>query len=130
MSIKVIRKKDIATLQVMEDLISNPRHPEDLRKALQELLDSGPTNVIIDLQKVQMVNQSSWGVIASFAKSFRQHGKDIKLVGLQPRLKEHFDQLLHLSDVLEAYQTEEEAMASFSQAVSRIERNLLWNLKS
>jgi anti-anti-sigma regulatory factor len=124
-----IRQKDHATvLDLTEDLIS-PQQAEDLKDMLQKLLQGSPRNAIINFSRVHVVNQKSWGHLAHCVRDFRHEGRDIKLVGLNPKLKEHFDRVLHLSEVLETYATEDEALASFTDNVSKVERNILWKLK-
>jgi anti-anti-sigma regulatory factor len=129
MTIEIRETAQATILDIMENLISSPHHPEELRKVLAGLLRSGPPNVIINFSRIQMVNGDSWGVIVRFARDFRHHDRDIKLVGLTPGLQAHFG-LLHFSEVLETYPTEEEAFASFTNRVSRVERNILWKMKT
>lgn len=128
MSIEIRETESFTALDLQEDLISSPSHPEELRKVLEGLLQApaGPPHVLINFSRIQMVNVHSWGVIARYAREFRHRHRDIKLVGLNARLQAHFAQLLHLSEVLETYATEEEALANLAPPVSRVERNILW----
>jgi len=122
------RETDRAVLvDLTEDPIT-PQQAEEVKKALDELLQRGPSNVIINLSQVKLVNNRTWGIIAAFAKALRPEGKDVKLAGLDPLLEKDLD-CIRLSSVLESYATEEDALASFTSNVSQVERNVLFKLK-
>jgi anti-anti-sigma regulatory factor len=95
---------------------------------LDKTLEQGPANVVVNLSQVKLVNNRTWGIIARFARKLRPRGKDIKLAGLDPLLDKDF-KTIKLSDVLESYSTEDDALASFTDSVSQVERNLLFKLK-
>jgi anti-anti-sigma factor len=114
-------------LNLTEDPIT-PQHAEEVKKALEKTREKGPSNVVVNLSQVKLVNNRTWGIIADFARTLRPKGKDIKLAGLNPLLNKDF-KTIKLSDVLESYSTEEDALASFTDSVSQVERNLLFKLK-
>lgn len=124
-----VRETDQATVLELSESLISPQDAVDLEDALQAIMEDGPKNIVVNLDGVEMVNQKSWGTLAKFARSLRPEGKDIKLVGLNSRLQGHFDRLLHLSEVMETYPTEEDAFASFTDNISHVERNILWGLK-
>jgi anti-anti-sigma factor len=114
-------------LNLTEDPIT-PKHAEEVERALDKTLEQGPANVVVNLSQVKLVNNRTWGIIARFARKLRPRGKDIKLAGLDPLLDKDF-KTIKLSDVLESYSTEDDALASFTDSVSHVERNLLFKLK-
>jgi len=127
MSIGTRETEHAVLVDLTEDPIT-PQQAEAVKKALEELLQRGPSNVVINLSQVKLVNNRTWGIIASFAKALRPKGKDVKLAGLDPFLEKDF-KLINLPSVLESYATEEDALASFTNNVSQVERNVLFKLK-
>ena len=128
MSIEVRATDQATILDLTEDLIA-PAHEEDLKEAIEKLLEGDPPNVLVNFGNIQFFKP--WKRLAHYAPEFRHHGKEIKVFGLTPQLKKHFGEVMHLSDVIESYETEEEALDSFTDNVSQVERNILFGkLKS
>jgi anti-anti-sigma factor len=124
-----IRKVDEATiLEITEDLLS-PHQAEQLDKMLEEVGREAVGLVIINLSKVQIVNGALWGVIVARAAEFRREKKDIKLVGLAARSKRTIKHMKG-DDVVETYETEDDAIQSYSGNVTQVERNVLFGFKN
>lgn len=124
-----IRKTDEAIiLEVTEDLIT-PYQAGQLDKSFEEVAQEATGLVIINLSQVQIVAAASWGVIAAHAAEFRREKKDIKLVGLAPQIKRTLLKHVKGDDVVETYETEDDAIRSYSGNVSKVERNVLFGFK-
>ncbi|MDP6353713.1 MAG: STAS domain-containing protein [Planctomycetota bacterium] len=124
-----IRKTDEATiLEITEDLLT-PRQADQLDKTLEEVVREAEL-VIVNLSQVKFVNPKSWGVIVARAAEFRRENKkDVKLVGLAPQIRRAIVERVKGDDVVETYETEDDAIQSYSGNVSKVERNILFGFK-
>lgn len=87
----------------------------ELEHHLNELIKNGSYNIIIDLSNVDYVSSAGWGIFISEIKGIREHGGDLKLVGMIPEVYEVFE-LLEFHNILKAFDTIKEAVADFQRA--------------
>jgi anti-anti-sigma regulatory factor len=124
-----IRKTDEATiLEITEDL-TTPHQAGQLEKTLEEVARDAAKLVIINLSQVQIVVAGPWGVIVAHTAEFRREHKDIKLVGLAPQIERALLKNVKGDTVVETYDTEDDAIRSYSGNVSKVERNVLFGFK-
>lgn len=129
MSIQIRATSPTAIIEITEGLISL-KEVEGLKTALEEVLREGPQNIIVRFDpKVDLMNLKVWAILVKTAHDLRPQGKDIKLVSLNPLLEKDF-KILKLPSVLETYPTEEAAIDSLGDNVSKVERNILWKLRT
>lgn len=87
------------------DVLTSPR----LKTILAEVVDSGATTVVINLNGVQYMDSTGLGVIVSAMKRIREKDGTIVLTGLSPHLLKIFE-ITGLRKVFDVYQTESDAL--------------------
>jgi anti-sigma B factor antagonist len=87
----------------------------ELEHHLNDLIKTGSNNIIIDLSNVDYVSSAGWGIFISEIKGIREHGGDLKLVGMIPEVYEVFE-LLEFHYILKAFDTLKEAIVDFERS--------------
>lgn len=85
----------------------------ELERALDSLLKAGVYRVVIDLGNVDYISSAGWGIFISEIKGMRERDGDLKLARMIPDVYEVFE-LLEFHYILKAFDSIEEAIASFS----------------
>jgi anti-sigma B factor antagonist len=85
----------------------------ELESALTGLLERQAFKIVVDLSGVNYISSAGWGIFIGEIKEIRHKGGDIKLAAMSSDVFEVF-QLLEFHSILEAYDTAEEAIASFN----------------
>lgn len=86
----------------------------ELEHALSKLLKEGSYKIIIDLNNVDYVSSAGWGIFISEIKGIREHGGDLKLVGMIPEVWEVFE-LLEFHNILKAFDSVKDAVSDFEK---------------
>ena len=89
----------------------------ELETSLYNLLAKGCYKIAIDLTGVTYISSAGWGIFIGEIKEIRNHGGDLKLVGMVGDVFEVF-QLLEFQSILEAYPSTEEAVEAFTKGSS------------
>jgi anti-sigma B factor antagonist len=113
MKLKTINKNNITILRLEEERLDTAV-AADLKAHLLVLIDQGAKNFLIDLVKVEYADSSGLGAILFGVRQTRPLGGQVKLVNLQPRVLSLI-KIARLENVLEAYDDEQEALASFKE---------------
>jgi anti-sigma B factor antagonist len=82
------------------------------KDTIEELKEAGKTNVVIDLSKADFMDSSGIGALIGAFTSMKKVDGDVKLAGMQERIKNLFLLTRLLGPVFEEYDTVEEAAAS------------------
>lgn len=92
---------------------------EQFKTQLDEIVDSGHSNLIMSLKEVTYINSYGLGALASILRRVKKEGGDLKLYGLSASVLE----LLRLTRLIkqdkisssgfEVYEDEEEALKAF-----------------
>jgi anti-sigma B factor antagonist len=83
-----------------------------LRQKVQEILDAGEKNILLNLEKVSYMDSAGIGELVACFKKAREKGGTVKL--LKPSGKvEDLLQLTKLWEVFEIFDEEAQAVASF-----------------
>lgn len=83
-----------------------------LRGCVKQLLATGKKNILLNLKKVSDSDSTGLGCLASALTSVRNQGGDLKLVHATERIQRVLEST-RLITVLEVYDNEQEALASF-----------------
>jgi anti-sigma B factor antagonist len=87
-----------------------------LKGRIQELLDKGATELVLDLDGLEFLDSSGLGAIVSCLRRIKEKKGEIKLAGLRPEVRSIFDitrvsRLFHIcesvADAVRAFQKEE-----------------------
>jgi anti-anti-sigma factor len=81
---------------------------------IDQLVNEGQSKIIMDFQEVNYLNSMGLGVVAATLKKVKKNKGDLKLVKLSPAVQELFE-LTRLTKVFEIFDSEDEALKSFSQ---------------
>jgi anti-sigma B factor antagonist len=84
-----------------------------LREQLKQILSSSP-KVILDLSDVTYIDSGGLGTLVGVYSSARAAGADVKLTGLNQRIKDVL-QITKLVTVFEVYDTEQQAITAFGE---------------
>ncbi len=83
-----------------------------LREAVQEALRAGSKRLVVDLGGVTTMDSSGLGELVSSYTSVTNRGGKLKLLRLPPKVLDIL-QMTQLITVFDAYEDEDEAIASF-----------------
>jgi anti-sigma B factor antagonist len=65
----------------------------DFERAVQADVDAGRYRLVVDCEKLNYISSAGLGVFMGFIEEVREHGGDIKICGLRPKVREVFDML-------------------------------------
>lgn len=85
----------------------------ELEAALQKCLSDQDYNVVVDGEKLQYISSAGLGVFMAYIEEIREHGGDLKICGLQPKVYNVFD-LLGFPMLFDIVETQAEAIAKFA----------------
>lgn len=110
-----IEKQSCGTVQVVRvagslDMYSFPR----LEIQLNTLFQQGLYNIVLDCHDLDYIGSAGLGALIGFAKQAREHRGDLKLLNVPERIYKIIE-LLGFTKVLQVFNTETEAVASFAQ---------------
>lgn len=83
-----------------------------LRNAVQQAIDSGTKNVLINLREVSTIDSSGVGELVSAYTTATNRGTRLKLVNLPDKVADILT-ITQLITVFDTYDSEEEAIAAF-----------------
>ena len=112
MKIKERKRDGVAILEMSGKLMGGP-DAEAFDETLKTLIHEGCCNVIVSMEKVKWVNSTGLGILIAAYTSINDAGGHFKLANISDRI-ESILMVTKLSGIFEAYETEEEALASFS----------------
>ncbi len=87
---------------------------ERLRQAVQEVLDRGRTNVVLNFSEVFYVDSSGLGTLVAAHAQVRNAGGALKLMKLK-QITRDLIQITHLHAVFEVFTDEASAISSFDK---------------
>ena len=97
-------------LQGSLDMYSFPR----LESQLQTLFQQGRYYVMLDCSQLDYIGSAGLGALIGFAKQARDHDGDLKLLRVPERIYKIIE-LLGFTKVLQVYNAEKTALASFQK---------------
>jgi anti-anti-sigma factor len=84
----------------------------ELEGKLRELVDSGKTQIVLDLKNVEYMSSAGLRTMVSTLKSVKRLNGDLRLANPSPRVEEVL-RLAGLTSIFSIHPTQEEAVASF-----------------
>lgn len=84
----------------------------ELEAAIQQCQAEGHYNLLINGEHLRYISSAGLGVFMAFIEEMREHGGDIKVAALQPKVYNVFD-LLGFPMLFDITETEDEALAKF-----------------
>jgi anti-sigma B factor antagonist len=83
---------------------------------LNDLINDGTYQLIIDMGGVNYVSSAGWGVFVGEIRNIRENGGDLKIVQMTPDVFEVFE-MLEFNRILDYYETIEEAVNDFDISI-------------
>lgn len=84
-----------------------------LRERVNDLVARGRLKIVVNLRDVTYIDSCGLGILIAKLVSVRNKGGDLKLLNLSPRSHRVFE-ICKLQNVFEAFDSEADAIASFS----------------
>ncbi|MEP7200632.1 MAG: STAS domain-containing protein [Chloroflexota bacterium] len=109
-STKRLERVDIVKVSGRVDHQTAP----DLEKTLRGIVHEGRHNIVVDLADVAYISSAGLKALQATAKAARSGliGGDLRLAGLQPNIKEIFDQI-GFTQLFKIYSDQVDAVGSF-----------------
>ncbi len=85
------------------------------RRRIEELIRQKRVRIVLNLKDITYIDSAGVGMMVGKYLSVRRHGGDIKLLRLSPR-SQRVMTITRLLTVFEAFDSEEQAIASFASA--------------
>ena len=86
-----------------------------LKDKVQQNLEEGHKNILLDMSQVDFINSSGLGTLVSTLKVVRTHAGRIVLSSLAPYVQEIFE-ITQLSHIFEIFESESEACNCFEKS--------------
>lgn len=105
-------KGDIVILEIVGeiDLYNAP----EIKDIISKLIEERCYNVIIDLEKVSYIDSSGIGALISSLSNLKKYHGGLKIINVYASVRKVFE-LTKLTSFFEIYDSEEEAIQSFSK---------------
>lgn len=126
MGFEINQNDNVVVLNVLDDVILDT--VEEFRGIIQSLIKQKACYVILDLSGVEFISSRGLGAIGSAMDLMRKHSGDLKVFGMRPEVQTIFD-ICGLSQILDIYDSQEEAVLSCGDNISNVEKRLLWSIK-
>ncbi|WP_457652123.1 STAS domain-containing protein [Rhodocaloribacter sp.] len=88
---------------------------EAFKQTIEQLKEAGKVHVVIDLSKADLLDSTAIGLLISSLTTMRRAGGDVRLAGMQKRVRNLFLMTRLLGPVFTNYETVEEAVNSFAE---------------
>ncbi len=85
-----------------------------LKDRLQELLDKGATQLVVDLEGLEFLDSSGLGALVSCLRRVKEKKGEIKLAGLRPEVRSIFD-ITRVSRLFHICETVPDAVKAFQK---------------
>ncbi len=126
MSFEINRNDNIVILTVLDDVILDT--VQEFRELIHSLVDQKVVYVILDVSGIEFISSRGLGVIGYAMDVMRKSGGDLKIFGMKQEVKVIFD-ICGLSQIIDMYDSHDDAVLSCGDNVSNVEKRLLWSIK-
>jgi anti-sigma B factor antagonist len=107
---KVGALQDITLLKTFGIIDTNTS--AELQKVINQTIENGNCQLIIDMGAVQYVSSAGWGVFVGEIRRLKEKGGDLKISQMSPEVNEVFE-MLEFHQILASYDRLEEAIEDF-----------------
>ncbi len=83
-----------------------------MREKVEELLEGGKVNIIINLNKVKYMDSAGIGELVACQKRAKEKGGEVKLLNIPSKVSDVLE-IVNIGGVFETYKDEKEALDSF-----------------
>ena len=109
-----IQRRDVGDVVILDidGKLMGGVDSELFQETVQELLDSGRQQILVNLEKVKWMNSTGLGILIAGLQTTKRSGGTLKLVHVSERIRDLL-KITKLSSVFESYDAEAEAVESF-----------------
>ncbi|MBN1766286.1 MAG: STAS domain-containing protein [Sedimentisphaerales bacterium] len=104
----ITREGDVVIVKLTGEI--DMHSSTELRGCLLEITQERPRLLVINMEEVLFLDSSGLAVFVETMQQSRTQGRQLKLVGLHPRVRSIFE-ISRLMDIFQIYDTQEEALA-------------------
>jgi len=108
------REVDGVTVVALDGRIVLGEESSQLRDAIKGLIAQGKKKIVLDTDKVTMIDSAGLGIVVGLYSSAKQQGAAMRLCQLGTKFREVL-QITKLLTIFDVYNTEAEAVRSFSK---------------
>ena len=108
-----LRQRDNVTILDLKGKITIGSGDVALRNAVQEVMNSGAKNVLINMKDVSTIDSSGIGELVSAYTTATNRGAKLRLFGLPEKVTDILT-ITQLITVFDVYDTEDEGIRSFA----------------
>jgi anti-sigma B factor antagonist len=116
MALKITNSEiDGITVLALDGRIVLGEETSKLRETVKKLISDGKSKLVLDMKNVTMIDSSGLGALVAAYSSAKSGGASLRLSNLGA----HFNQLLQITKLLtvfEVFETQEDAVRSFSKS--------------
>lgn len=106
-----VRNVDKAVVLDINGEIDLYNAPE-IKSKITELMESGKSDIIINLEKVSYIDSSGIGVLISSLSNLKKAGGSLKIINVFASVRKVFE-LTKLTSFFDIYDSEDDAMKSY-----------------
>lgn len=110
-SVNRIDDEDVSILKISGFLDAHTA--PQLEEAIQQLTDEERYRIVVDFSDLSYISSAGLGVFMGFVENVREHGGDIKMCGMIPKIYRVFD-LLGFPTLFDIVDSVDEAIAKFA----------------
>lgn len=104
---------DVVILDLEGKLLGGPDQWEQLRNLFKDLIKDDKKNIIVNLEKINKISSTGFGILIGRRKEVREIGGDLVLMQFQDQVKHPF-YIMELNRLFKAFESEEEAIQNFN----------------
>ncbi|WP_017756272.1 STAS domain-containing protein [Calidifontibacillus oryziterrae] len=90
------------------------RNIDEFKAAMNQLIESDSSDLILNFKEVQYVNSAALGTIADSVMTARKNQKELVIVEIQPPVQEIFN-IVKFGSFIKFFETEEEGLKYFQR---------------
>ncbi len=115
MQLDIRQRRDVTILVLEGRLVEGPGS-QQLREAVEVLLESRRLHLVVDLSSVTSIDSGGVGELVASAQRLKEAGGQLKVINPLDRVVRVLD-VARVLPMFEVFETEEEAVDSFADAV-------------
>ncbi len=115
MSFPVHERYNAAVISISGKFFGSTHGP-DFSAKMDELIEEGKRNFVLNLSDAALMDSSGIGVLIATAERLRSMGGDMRLAGVQEKMRNLFLMTRLLGEVFDLYDNVDEAVASYAQS--------------
>ena len=112
MAFTIKQQDNVGVLTLKGRILGSIEGPK-IKEGVLALRDAGQTNLVVDLSKATFMDSTTIGSLISILKIMREADGDVRLAGMDKKLKNIFLMTKLLGNVFENHDSVEEAAQSF-----------------